>query len=154
MNIKLTKYRQASASEILLAEEQLHVKFPEDYKNFLLKYDGATVEESFLLDHKDICIRKFISVQQVAGKSSKIDGFPNDVWPIADDSNGNYVYIRKVDLSVYFWDHEVEGEDIFLAENFSDFINKLRPYNTSDSSLPSHRVVSSWVDPDFKPKFS
>lgn len=153
MKIKLTGYRQASVNEISQAEEQIGVVFPSDYKEFLRRYDGSEVEDNVFADNLDIGIRSFIPVSKLADEMSSIEGLPNDVWPIAEDSNGNYIYIRKDDYSVYFWDHEVEGGDKRLAASFGEFIDGLQPYDPATAPLPPHRVVSSWVDPNFKPEF-
>lgn len=153
MTIKLEKYRQASEEEIQQAERQLGVAFPQDYREFVSQYDGAIPEENIFGNDFNIGIRNFISVLELMNEALAIERLPNNVWPIAADSNGNYICIRKNDFSVLFWDHEVENGDKHLASSFGEFLERLKPYDPSSDPLPPHRVISSWVDPDFKPEF-
>lgn len=67
----------------------------------------------------------------------------------AEDSNGNFFTIDSKGR-VHFLDHETD-ERVHLAETLDEFGSKLK--EPRDVDLPPHKVISVWVDPDFKPEF-
>ena len=67
----------------------------------------------------------------------------------AADSNGNFFTICS-DGSVSFLDHETD-ERTYLCESLAQFEEHLE--EPQDVALPPQKVISVWVDPDFKPEF-
>ena len=75
--------------------------------------------------------------------------FEPDELVFAEDSCGNYFIIRNYS-SIYFLDHETDKR-IFLSENVDDFKRIIQKPKKED--LPEHKVISTWIDPDFKAQF-
>ena len=67
----------------------------------------------------------------------------------AEDSNGNFFTIESQGR-VHFLDHETD-ERVRLAETLDEFGSKLKEPREAD--IPPHKVISVWVDPNFKPEF-
>lgn len=109
MTVRLECYRETSEEEIQQAERQLGVTFAEDYREFASKYDGATPEENIFEDDVNVSVDRFVPISDLVGRASSIEGFPEDGWPIAEAPGGNFVYMRKGDSSVFYWNHEIES---------------------------------------------
>jgi hypothetical protein len=67
----------------------------------------------------------------------------------AHDASGNYFTIQN-DGSIWFLDHETD-ERTALAKDLDEFIHGL--HAPEKITLPPHKVLKVWVNPDFKPKF-
>ena len=67
----------------------------------------------------------------------------------AEDSNGNFFTIGS-DGSISFLDHETD-ERTRLCESLAQFEERLQEPEAIE--LPPHKVISVWVDSDFKPEF-
>jgi hypothetical protein len=72
--------------------------------------------------------------------------------PIAEDGSGNYICLCTDDHQVYFWDHEIDRDNL-VALSFEEFLMRLQPFDLSDVRLRGGQVKSVWSDPDFKPVF-
>jgi SMI1 / KNR4 family (SUKH-1) len=145
-----------SVQDIEKFETIINTKLPEDYKSFLLKYNGGR-------PIKEDC---FKYVETINGKTrvtgSGIEWFmalyggkfnnilkeynllkgriPYEMIPIANGFCGNAIClcIRGANYGkVYYWDHENENpeddnpwyENVYLiANSFTDFINSLHEY--------------------------
>ena len=153
MRIKLEKYHAASDKDMSRAEAQLDVSFPQEYREFLLTYDGATPEENVFEDDVNVSVDRFIPVSELGKRASLIEGLPEDAVPIAEAPGGNFIYIRRSCCSVFYWDHEIESGDKQLSASFDDFLQKLSPFDIDSIQLKPGQVKSVWVDPDFKPEF-
>lgn len=152
MKIKPEKYRAASKAEIQKAEDELGVAFPKDYRNFLLKYDGAVPEENALGDDISVSVDRFISVAELSKRTSGVEGFPKNAWAVAECPSGDFIYIEKSSQYVFFWDHEID-KDRKIASSFGEFLKALKPHDVNSVQLKPGQVKSVWVDPDFKPQF-
>ncbi|MCB2156859.1 SMI1/KNR4 family protein [bacterium] len=152
MKIKLKRYVPADPSVVDAVEKRLGVVFPEDYRDFLLKYDGARPEDNAFDGDPVVSVDRFIPVAKIVERTARVEGFPKDAWAVASCYSGNFIYIRKTDFAVYFWDHEVE-DDKRLAGSFSEFLQGLQPFDLDSIELKPENVISVWVDPDFKPEF-
>jgi hypothetical protein len=67
----------------------------------------------------------------------------------AEDSNGNFFTIGS-DGHISFLDHETD-ERTPLCDSLEEFKSRLQ--EPEDVELPPLKVISGWVDPDFKPEF-
>lgn len=142
-----------SAEDITEFENEAGIKFPDDYKAFMLESNGGTPKEDWLYDFFDevteaentSVIREFFSLLQ--DESVKMrnlrkiydimtyeETIPADMLPIADDSGGNVIGIslNKDDFGyVYFINHEYDDLDTGylvkskIAESFSAFLDSL-----------------------------
>jgi len=150
--IKLEKYRAASKAEIKKAESDLGVTFPKDYRNFLLKYDGAVPQENALGNDITVSVDRFVAVDEISSLTSGVDQFPQNTWAVAECPSGDFIYIEKSSQCVFFWNHETD-KDRRIASSFGEFLKALKPYDASASNLKPGQAKSVWVDPDFKPQF-
>ena len=153
MNIKVLRYKKVANNNLEDIEKKFVVPFPDDYRDFLLKYDGAIPEDNLFNNDSRVSVEYFVPVSEIATLAENIEGFPSGAWPIASGGGGDYIYIRQSDKSVFYWNHEIEDGDFKLASSFGDFLANLKPFDTSSIQLKPEQVKSSWVDPDFKPKF-
>lgn len=79
-----------------------------------------------------------------------IEGFPVEAWtPFADDDCGN-LFAASDDGCIAFWDHET-GEITKIADSFDEFVAHCTKHD--DVELEEGQVISTWVNPDFKPEF-
>lgn len=131
-------------------EKKYNVRLPEDYRQFLIKYNVAcTTPDGFYLKHvKDIAdgekpndelglIRGFASKENeewtldwMMSVYIEDNLIPKDYIPFATDGAGNVLCIslRKSDYGcIYFWDHESDTNDMLcLANDFKSFINSIK----------------------------
>lgn len=142
-----------SAEDITEFENEAGIKFPDDYKAFMLESNGGTPKEDWLYDFFDevteakntSVIREFFSLLQdesvkmrnlrkIYDIMTNEETIPADMLPIADDSGGNVIGIslNKDDFGyVYFINHEYDDLDTGylvkgkIAESFSDFLDSL-----------------------------
>lgn len=149
MAIKMNNYKSTSADEIVSIEQNLNVSFPETYRNFLLKYDGATPESNILENNESVNVDRFIPLSELGNRATGVEGFPHDALPIAEAAGGNFIYLKKSDFSVWFWDHEIDSGDLELAPSFDEFMRQLIPFDIDSVELKPGQVEASWVDPDF-----
>ncbi|MFH2047145.1 MAG: SMI1/KNR4 family protein [Pseudomonadota bacterium] len=76
------------------------------------------------------------------------DGFPVDTWmPFADDDCGN-IFAVSADGKIAWWDHETD-EITVLSDSFEEFCMNCG----SGEDVEDGQVISTWVNPDFKPEF-
>jgi hypothetical protein len=152
MIVKLMESKPAKIEEIKETERQLGCVFPQDYHEFLLKYNGSVPESNVFRNDLIVSVDSFIPVAEIGPISMEIEGFPFDAFPIAEVPSGNFVYLRKNSFDVFFWDHEIEKEKK-LASSFTEFLEGLRVFDDNSIQLKPGQVKSVWVDPDFKPEF-
>jgi hypothetical protein len=116
---------------------------------------------------RNIQIRSFFGIDQKDKQndlkynfSNYTERMPKGFFPIASAEGGNIICIsyKKNPGEIYFWDHESEvdiGETptmknmYFLAESFSNFIEKLKKFDSSKVEVKDEDIISSWIDPDF-----
>lgn len=124
-------------------ELEHNVKFPESYKNFLLKWNGGYVKpEIFMISDEQgrSVLNVFFGIgdmyDNLADFIEILEGrLPEGFIPIADDPSGNIICLGTKEPyydQIYFWDHELESEDpndmsnmYFLANNINEFLDKL-----------------------------
>jgi len=144
-----------SSLDIDAVQNRLYIKFPEDYRQYLLKYNGGQPQRSLLFGLGT-------SVEPYSAFSSSIHYFyalyndsedhydnfedffhilkgrmPTHIFPIARDLAGNQICISSGfdDYGyIYFWDHEEEADEdeepdyrnlTLLSKSFKEFIEKL-----------------------------
>jgi cell wall assembly regulator SMI1 len=144
-----------STSDIETIENRLGVKFPEEYKQHLLKYNGGEPKRAWLsgLGNSEEPYNAFSSVIDYfyalyTDGNDRFDSFddffnifqgrmPSHIFPIARDIAGNQICISAGAADhgyIYYWYHEEEADDdqepdyrnlTLLAKNFKDFLEKL-----------------------------
>lgn len=134
-------------------EQQLGIKLPSEYKEFLLKNNGGKPEGNWSFDFiengtknktesvinyfEKIYDEKTIKVDDLrVGYLALVESeqIPNTLLPIADDPFGNIIFlcIGGDDFGkVYFGNHELEDPETgyivmsLISDSFENFIDKL-----------------------------
>lgn len=120
-------------------EEKYNFKFPEQYRNFLLKYNGGeTPETDFKINKVGSDIRAFYGLgkadehynYEIFWSSDEIRGYlKHGVLPIAENVWGDYVVIGTVEKNsgkIFFYYHDRPRKYIPLAEDFVAFARKCK----------------------------
>ena len=130
---------------IKVIESFIEAKLPQDYKEFLLKYNGGTPYKGvFQLNHITSGLAFFYIVNSVNYYSDFVsiyhtlkDRIPKGFIIIASDVGGNGILLGLENENrgkIYFWDHEEEVEDdeepdfrnmTFLSKSFTEFVDSL-----------------------------
>ncbi len=113
----------ATNEQIQTAEVQYNVKLPEDYKRFLLLYNGGEPLNNVVRwqadgSHEET-LERFLSVDTAVPGNLNVymerylGRVPLELIPIAHDPGGN-LFCMAVDGpavgSIYFWNHDYEAE--------------------------------------------
>ncbi len=119
---------QCTDPEIMQAETHLLVKFCSEYREFLRLYGGGIVGSYFIYGlKKQLSMSKdFWSVVQNTNFYKHTQKWPGieDWYIISDDGRGNPIGC-KPDGSVWLSDHDAGFEQVKLAENFEEFLEKI-----------------------------
>ncbi|MEH7609006.1 SMI1/KNR4 family protein [Priestia megaterium] len=153
-------------------EKKVGASFPEQYINFLRKYNGGEVENSIVeLPFEEIesfILSSFFGtrVEDINDIISCYDTFENRIpkgcVPIGRDVGGNivclnlnrkgygYIFLWDHDIELEFEDNEMETQDLYyVAPSFDDFLQMIKPYNPEEDDLDGYEVEEVWIDPDF-----
>jgi cell wall assembly regulator SMI1 len=116
-----------SIDKINEAETKLGHKFNPAYKQFLLKFGGATIGSKFiygLSKQKDMD-------KEINDVIKTTEFYKNQAWPnidgwyiVSDDFDGNPIGIDQ-EGKVWLSDHDAGFEHIKLADSFEEFLYKL-----------------------------
>jgi len=117
------------ADELSKVEIQYNIKFPQQYKDFLLRYNGGfTPKTKFKANGVSSNIQGFYGFGPV-GLSIKQEiveeWMPQKLFPIACDSFGNYILLSVAGDqcgSIFFSNHEQGMAISFIANNLSSFL--------------------------------
>ncbi len=130
--MNISKQGGATWQDVEEFERDYRVEFPSDYKEFLAKYNGGkTPKTDFRVKRIDSDIRYFFGIGNVEYSIHNED-LPEwlelGVFPIAEDSFGNYIVmdVKKQPGRVLFADHEEEFQLSPLTDSFSAFIEKCK----------------------------
>lgn len=126
---------------ISMAESQVGYEFPEDYREFLLRYNGGLAEEGvFDIPGRGQSSVIFFGVDTKESYSDLVLNFndykfrlPEKSIPIGFDPGGNLICLVHIggEWKVYFWDHEKDNDPpvvanmLLLNESFSKFVDSL-----------------------------
>lgn len=140
--------------EIVKIEKKINLKFPAEYKEHLLKYNGGQCTPNLFTfiengTQTDSCIDWFLAIYD--GEYDNLEQYidiykldekrlPIHIVPIAHDPGGNLICIScgsNDNGSVYFWDHESEvdyntaSDDDYsnlylIADSFNNFLKNLK----------------------------
>nr|WP_052421250.1 SMI1/KNR4 family protein [Paenibacillus sp. FSL R7-0273] len=116
------------------------VQLPQQYREFLLKYNGGYPKPYYFRISQEQgigMVNIFYGIGEMYDNLEKrIDIFDDIIdigfFPIADDSGGNQICLgltEKYSGNVYFWIHDEDPEDMsnmyFIAKDFKEFLEKL-----------------------------
>jgi len=147
--VEIEANKQINIKDIEALEESYGLSLPEDYKQFLLKYNGGEPDK-YLFKDKNLGslvlnVLYGINIEDSYDELHNVikvykDRIPSSFIPIGDDSGGNQFVIGikgKFKDKIYLWDHNTElehnkftentlpGNMYKLADNFTEFINAL-----------------------------
>ena len=132
------------ADEISRIENQHSIKFPEQYKDFLLRYNGGyTPKTKFRAKGISSDIKGFYGVGAVGLSASQemiSSWIPQKLFPIACDSFGNYILLCVAGEkygSIFFCDHEKGMKLTLIANDFPAFIRACKSDKITKATLRS-----------------
>lgn len=124
---------------VKVLEEMYDIHFPEEYKKFLLKYNGGkTPETEFKINGVISDIQGFFGLGNANQyyhfdsfkKSEKMEEWLNNkMFPIATNIFGDYIMISIDEENkgkIYFYYHDRPLKYIELAEDFLTFVKKCK----------------------------
>ena len=133
--MKWLNYKGSSIDIIESVEHRLQITLPEDYKQFVLKYDGG-YPNHFKVDGKVEIFNNLISLAE--NEYNNIyeiledlqDRIGDQLVPFAEDGFGNLLcFDYSADKNIVFWDHEKNHDDFkestFVCFSFSSLIGNL-----------------------------
>ncbi|MBZ5482364.1 SMI1/KNR4 family protein [Bacillus sp. T_4] len=164
--------RRFDHKDLERVEKKVGASFPEEYVNFLRKYNGGEVEDSIVkLPFEEIesfILSSFFGtrVEDINDILSCYDMYegrvPKGSIPIGRDVGGNivclnlnrerygYIFLWDHDIELEFEDNEMEIQDLYyVAPSFNDFLHMIKPYNPEEDDLDGYEVEEVWIDPDF-----
>jgi hypothetical protein len=155
MSILIPKTKSALPDELAKLRTFLGKNLPEGYLDFVKEHDGARPAPNFFKvgANNGAGVEEFICVNECIRLNNIVDGFPNNVLPVARASGGNFVYLEPTNGHIHFWDHEIENDDVKIADSFEEFLAILTPVDSSHVKLKPGQVKRIWGDPNFKPEF-
>jgi hypothetical protein len=146
-------------NNIIEALEQLWgFRLPNEYKNFLIEYNGGEpVPNGFSfknLPENGSYIDVFFGILKHDNNNLLVNmemyknRIPNNFIPIGDDPGGNLILIsvkNKDRGKIYFWDHEMEANTeageiadytnlTLIADSFDEFMNGLHSFDENEES--------------------
>ena len=126
----ISKFSNSNAAQNIAAlEEQFNIALPEQYRRFLLKYNGGyTPKTKFRAGKFSSDLRYFYgtgSAERNINDAGIEDWLEKGIMPIACDSFGNHIAIGLKENNagrIFFCDHEKGNEAVCIAETFTDFL--------------------------------
>lgn len=148
LNPKLRRFGQATESKIQKFIDSHKVSLPEDYKNFLENNNGGTVLTHYWLFvveelNEAVPLEALYGIEVESSMSLEIwnkdqDEMPSHYLVIGEGGDNSKILLNTgFSKGIYFMKNEFreepESEDgIYrIAENFDDFMNSLRKFNSS-----------------------
>lgn len=144
---------QPVAEDLVAAlERDLGVVFPEDYRLFLINYQGGVPNQTdFEIDDprkRNVGVGQFLGVARerhaefITGALDILHGrLPARMIPIGIGGGGDFVLLdlRQEQPQIVYWHHEREGlkdQFTFVAPSFTDFLSMLhQPDIDAESKL-------------------
>ena len=105
--------RLPTETEVELAETALGIKFPEDYRRYLLEAGDVVfgaLEPAVVTPDAE-----YLSLVEIAESAWDEMDLPRDLLPFCED-NGDY-YCLATDGTVKFWSHKASAAQITVVKN-------------------------------------
>lgn len=122
-------------------EKKYNITLPDQYRNFLCKYNGGyTPKTKFKVGKISSDIRGFYGIgnEKLSFNTVNLkEWIDKSLMPIAVDSFGNYLVIGLDNNSagkIFFCDHELGNEVKCIAENLKSFLKYCKSEKISDAS--------------------
>lgn len=151
----LDTYNNLSPKDIKGFEIINNVKLTNNYKEFLLKWNGGTPEPTIFVISEEVgpsAMNYFYSIGDIENDNDLEEcldiyefRLPTGFISIGDDAGGNAILLGVSEPHydhIYFWDHENESDldepDMsnmhFLADNIWSFLDKLYEDESDDEN--------------------
>lgn len=130
-----------TTQEINYVENQLEVKFPQDYIEVVSKHNGGFPEpDTFTMNTWEEMMNNLINLKADADHNifkmidAVSDRLVSGLIPFGRDAGGNLIcfdYRTSEMPTIVFWDHEIAGGGelekavTFICDNFTEFLNML-----------------------------
>lgn len=151
MIIKLFNGHVRTNEEIAVVEEKLGKRFPDSYRMFVAKHDGAVPELNEVeTEEVGFIIQVFIPIDQLTIEEISCEEDLGVFVAIALDGCGNKVLLDLQSGEVRFQDHELHDSKAVSWKSFESFLAQIRPIDLHSTPKSSIQVVSTWIDPKFK----
>ncbi|MEY8747004.1 SMI1/KNR4 family protein [Paenibacillus tundrae] len=136
-------HQPITLEEINEFQQKLNLRFPEQYKNFLLESNGGDPSPSMFKisdEQGEGVLNIFYGIGDMYSNLEEyIDIYegrlPSGFIPIGNDPSGNVICLglsEKYYSNIFFWDHEQESDNpddmsnmSFLANDLNEFLNSL-----------------------------
>ena len=154
------KFETTNIEKVNAFEQQINVKLPKNYVEFLLLYNGGRFKQEVYSMIEPIYGTSGVSEGGISWFYTLAEDYhynlfknyqtfkkriPKELIPIGSDSCGNQICLAVGGDNygkVYFWNHDWENDDdeqepdysnvYLIANNFTEFVNKLYEYNLED----------------------
>lgn len=108
-------------------ETKFSTRLPQDYRQFLIKYNGGdTPNKKYKAAKISFDLRGFFGFGAVRysfdNLSDLSDWITQKQFPIACDSFGNYILISLENGAISFADHERSFQKSFVCDSFTTFV--------------------------------
>lgn len=135
--MKWLNYKSISIDTIERMEDRLQITLPDDYKQFVLKYDGGYPHPNhFKVDEKVEILNNLLSLDENETDNiyEVLEDLQNRIGdqliPFAEDGFGNLLcFDYSAAKNIVFWDHEKNYDDFkestFVSSSFSSLIENL-----------------------------
>lgn len=136
----ISKFSEIDKDSVEAYEDKLSLKLPNQFRSFILKYNGGeTPNTSFKISKESSDVKAFYGLGNVKYSLDKVS--PQEIngkryLPIALDSFGNEVVIDVKDGSISFLNHE-NGKVVSLADDFVSFIKACESAPISKGAVKS-----------------
>lgn len=135
-DIRWKYVKEKGNKEKILAYQNEHdIKFPDDYIDCVMEYQGGTPKPNVFdtIKNQERILKSLLSFCE--NKNENIfavtewlkDRIPKELIPFANDPSGNYIcfeYANDNNPKVVYWNHET-NEIEYVAESFSELLDKL-----------------------------
>ena len=135
--MKWLNYKSIYIDTIECMEDRLQITLPDDYKQFVLKYDGGYPHPNhFKVDEKVEIFNNLVSLDENETDNiyEVLEDLQNRIGdqliPFAEDGFGNLLgFDSSAYKNIVFWDHEKNYDDFkestFVCSSFSSLIENL-----------------------------
>ncbi|MCI9309694.1 MAG: SMI1/KNR4 family protein [Lawsonibacter sp.] len=140
----IARFGGGELAKIAELEERYHITFPEEYRAFLVKYNGGfTPKTKFKKGRMASDLKGFYGIGKVKLSFDSLDmekWLCLSMWPTACDSFGNLI-LTGLDQErrgkIYFWDHERGGALTLLGADLSQFVSLCKSERISENARRS-----------------
>src|SRR3954447_14782838 len=153
----------AGEEELGELEERAGRPLPVAYRDFLEAHDGAVPEPNHLPDaaaSREVSVRTFHSVEEIVRALEQLgpDRVPEEVLPIADDDEGNGLFVNVEDGSIWSYDHDEEDpseEDLWAAftreaEDLEELLDRLEPATEDETDADPDLLDEGYSAAEFQ----